>query len=138
MYIEWIPQIMFNQHQNLRPAGSVLFFSPFRDPFNYNQDPLVPIGIDLVSAAVHERFIAEGKPGAVMPHRRAVLTWFNGGDRTTTGFHNQVGLLAEIIGGPAPMTIPVVASKLLPMADNPDPIGPRQEWHQSQSIGSTR
>jgi hypothetical protein len=51
MYIEWIPQIMYNQHQT-GPAGAVLFFSPFRDPFNYNQDPLVPIGIDLVSAAV--------------------------------------------------------------------------------------
>ncbi len=133
MYIDWIPQIMFNQHQT-GPAGSVLFFSPFRDPFNYNQDPLVPIGIDLVSAAVHERFIAEGKPGAVMRTGAPYSTWFNGGDRTTTGFHNQIGLLAEIIGGPAPVTIPVVTSKLLPMADNPDPIGPRQEWHQKQSI----
>jgi len=93
MYIEWIPQIMFNQHQT-GPAGSVLFFSPFRDPFNYNQDPLVPIGIDLVSAAVHERFLAEGKPGAVMRSNAPYSTWFNGGDRTTTGFHNQIGLLA--------------------------------------------
>ena len=32
--------------------------------------------------------------------------WFNGGDRTTTGFHNQIGLLAEIIGGPTPQSIP--------------------------------
>jgi hypothetical protein len=133
MYIEWIPQIMFNQHQT-GPAGSVLFFSPFRDPFNYNQDPLVPIGIDLVSAAVHERFLAEGKPGAVMRSNAPYSTWFNGGDRTTTGFHNQIGLLAEIIGSPAPVSIPLVASKLLPAADQPDPIGPRQEWHQRQSI----
>jgi hypothetical protein len=133
MYIEWIPQIMYNQHQT-GPAGSVLFFSPFRDPFNYNQDPLVPIGIDLVSAAVHERFLAEGKPGAVMRSNAPYSTWFNGGDRTTTGFHNQIGLLAEIIGGPAPMQIPLIASKLLPAADQPAPIGPRQEWHQRQSI----
>jgi Zinc carboxypeptidase len=133
MYVEWIPQIMFNQHQT-GPAGSVLFFSPFRDPFNYNQDPLVPIGIDLVSAAVHERFLAEGKPGAVMRSNAPYSTWFNGGDRTTTGFHNQIGLLAEIIGNPAPISIPLVASKLLPAADQPDPIGPRQEWHQRQSI----
>lgn len=133
MYIEWIPQIMFNQHQT-GPAGSVLFFAPFRDPFNYNQDPLVPIGIDLVSAAVHERFLAEGKYGAVMRTGAPYSTWFNGGDRTMTGFHNQIGLLAEIIGNPAPISIPVVASKLLPMADNPAPIGPQQEWHQRQSI----
>jgi hypothetical protein len=133
MYIEWIPQIMYNQHQT-GPAGSVLFFSPFRDPFNYNQDPLVPIGIDLVSAAVHERFLAEGKPGAVMRTGAPYSTWFNGGDRTTTGFHNQIGLLSEIIGNPSPISIPLVASKLLPGADQPAPIGPRQEWHQRQSI----
>jgi hypothetical protein len=133
MYIDWIPQIMFNQHQS-GPAGSVLFFSPFRDPFNYNQDPLVPIGIDLVSAAVHERFLAEGKPGAVMRSGAPYSTWFNGGDRTTTGFHNQIGLLAEIVGGPTPQSIPLVATKLLAAADQPAPIGPRQEWHQRQSI----
>ncbi len=133
MYIEWIPQVMFNQHQ-AGPAGSVLFFSPFRDPFNYNQDPLVPIGIDLVSAAVHERFLAEGKPGAVMRSNAPYSTWFNGGDRTTTGFHNQIGLLAEIIGGPTPQSIPLISTKLLPAADQPAPIGPRQEWRQRQSI----
>src|SRR5580658_6406945 len=133
MYVEWIPQIMYNQHQT-GPAGSVLFFSPFRDPFNYNQDPLVPIGIDLVSAAVHERFLAEGKPGAVMRSNAPYSTWFNGGDRTTTGFHNQIGLLSEIIGNPTPMSIPLVSSKLLPRADQPAPIGPVQVWHQKQSI----
>src|SRR5580658_6186269 len=133
MYVEWIPQIMFNQHQT-GPAGSVLFFSPFRYPFYYNHDPLVPIGIDLVSAAVHERFLAEGKPGAVMRTGAPYCTWFNGGDRTTTGFHNQIGLLSEIIGSPSPISIPLVPSKLLPAADQPAPIGPRQEWHQRQSI----
>jgi hypothetical protein len=133
MFVEWIPQIMYNQHQS-GPAGSVLFFSPFRDPFSYNQDPLVPIGIDLVSAAVHERFLAEGKPGAVMRSNAPYSTWFNGGDRTTTGFHNQIGLLSEIIGNPTPMSIPLIASKLLPKGDQPEPIGPVQEWHQRQSI----
>jgi hypothetical protein len=133
MYIEWIPQIMYNQHQT-GPAGAVLFFAPFRDPFNYNHDPLVPIGIDLVSAAVHTRFLAEGKPGAVMRSGAPYSTWFNGGDRTTTGFHNQIGLLSEIIGSPTPTSIPLIPSKLLPGGDQPAPIGPRQEWHQRQSI----
>lgn len=133
MYIEWIPQIMWNQHQT-GPAGAVLFFSPFRDPFNYNQDPLVPIGIDLVSAAVHNRFLAEDKPGAVMRTGAPYSTWFNGGDRTTVGFHNQIGLLSEIIGSPTPISIPLITSKLLPAADQPAPIGPRQEWHQRQTI----
>jgi hypothetical protein len=133
LYIEWIPQIMYNQHQT-GPAGTVLFFAPFRDPFNYNQDPMVPLGIDLVGAAVHNRFLAEGKPGAVMRTGAPYSTWYNGGSRTTTGFHNQIGLLSEIIGNPTPMSIPLIASKLLPGADQPAPIGPRQEWHQRQSI----
>jgi hypothetical protein len=133
MYIEWIPQIMYNQHQT-GPAGTVLFFPPFRDPFNYNQDPLVPIGIDLVSAAVHDRFLAEGKGGAVMRNGANYSTWFNGGDRTTVGFHNQIGLMHEIIGSPTPITIPLVPSTLLPSGQQPLPIGPQQEWHQRQSL----
>lgn len=133
MYIEWIPQIMYNQHQT-GPAGAVLFMSPFRDPFNYNHDPLVPIGIDLVGSAVHNRFLAEGKAGAVMRNAAPYSTWFNGGDRTTVGFHNQIGLLSEIIGNPTPINIPLISSKLLPNGDQPLPIGPKQTWHQRQSI----
>ncbi|MDR2754162.1 MAG: hypothetical protein LBC20_00515 [Planctomycetaceae bacterium] len=133
MYIEWIPQIMWNQHQS-GPAGAVLFMSPFRDPFNYNNDPLVFIGIDLVGAAIHHRYLAEGKPGAVMRNAASYSTWFNGGDRTTTGFHNQIGLLSEIIGNPTPISVPLISSKLLPAGDQPLPIGPKQEWHFRQSI----
>ncbi|MDR0705264.1 MAG: hypothetical protein LBF88_09775 [Planctomycetaceae bacterium] len=133
MYIEWIPQIMWNQHQS-GPAGAVLFMSPFRDPFNYNNDPLVFIGIDLVGSAIHHRYLAEGKPGAVMRNAASYSTWFNGGDRTTTSFHNQIGLLSEIIGNPTPISVPLISSKLLPAGDQPLPIGPKQEWHFRQSI----
>jgi hypothetical protein len=132
MFIEWIPQIMYNQHQT-GPAGSVLFCAPFRDPFNYFQDPLVPIGIDLVGAAMHNRFIAEGKPGAVMRSAASYSTWYNGGVRTTTGFHNQVGILTEIIGNPTPFEIPFVPSRFVPNGNQPFPVMP-QLWHQKQSI----
>ncbi|MDR1381295.1 MAG: hypothetical protein LBJ47_07430, partial [Tannerella sp.] len=133
MYIEWIPQIMWNQHQT-GPAGTVLFMAPFRDPFNYNHDPLVFMGIDLVGTAIHNRFLAEGMPGAVMRNAASFSTWFNGGDRTTVGFHNQIGLLSEIVGNPTPMSIPLLPSRLLPGGDQPLPIGPRQEWHFRQSL----
>ena len=56
---------MYNHHQT-GPAGAVLFAPPFRDPFNYNFDPLIPLGIDMVGAAMHSRFAAEDKPGATM------------------------------------------------------------------------
>jgi len=132
MYIEWIPQIMYNQHQT-GPAGSVLFCAPFRDPFNYNHDPLVPMGIDLVGSAMHNRFIAEGKPGAVMRAAASYSTWFNGGVRTTTGFHNQIGILTEIIGNPTPVEIPFVPTRFVPNGNQPFPVMP-QTWHQRQSI----
>lgn len=132
MYVEWIPQIMYNQHQS-GPAGSVLFTAPFRDPFNYNQDPLVPMGIDLVGSAIHNRFVAEGMPGSVMRSAAPYSTWFNGGVRTATGFHNQIGILSEIIGNPTPMDIPFVPSRFVPNGNQPYPIMP-QKWHQSQSI----
>ena len=91
-----------------------MFAPPFRDPFNYNFDPLVPLGIDLVGAAMHTRFVAEGKPGVTMRTGRAYSTWWNGGLRTTAYFHNMIGILTETIGNPTPMTIPFVASKQLP------------------------
>ncbi|MBE3072643.1 MAG: peptidase, partial [Acidobacteria bacterium] len=132
-FIEWNPQIMYNQHQT-GPSGTVLFMAPFRDPFNYNYDPLVPQGIELVGAAIHSRFIAEGKPGAVQRGAASYSTWFNGGVRTTTGFHNQIGLLSEIIGNPTPVSIPFIPSRLLPDGNQPFPIQPQQVWHQRQSI----
>jgi hypothetical protein len=132
MFIEWIPQIMYNQHQT-GPAGSVLFMAPFRDPFNYNYDPLVPMGIELVGMAIHNRFIAEGKPGAVTRGAANYSTWFNGGVRTTVGFHNQIGLLSECVGNPTPINIGFVPARFVPDGNQPYPIMP-QEWHQRQSI----
>ena len=132
LYREWYPVIMFDHHQT-GPAGAVLFAPPFRDPFNYNFDPLIPLGIDLVGAAIHTRLAVEGKPGAVMRSGAPYSTWFNGGIRTTAYFHNQIGLLTEMIGNPTPVTIPFVPEMQLPRADVPNPIAP-QLWHFRRSI----
>ena len=131
-YQEWFPQIVYNHHQT-GPAGTVLFAPPFRDPFNYYHDPLVPLGIDLVGAAMHNRFAAEGKPGATTRTGAPYSTWWNGGLRSTTGFHNMIGLLTESIGNPTPIEIPFLPNKLLPRADQAFPIAP-QKWHFRQSI----
>jgi hypothetical protein len=132
MYREWYPAIMYNHHQT-GPEGAVLFAPPFRDPFNYNFDPLVVLGIDMVGSAIHTRLAAEGKPGAVMRTGAPYSTWFNGGVRTTSYFHNQIGILTEIIGNPTPVQIPFVLDMQLPRADVPNPIAP-QTWHFRQSI----
>src|SRR5206468_3691543 len=123
MYREWFPAIMYNHHQT-GPAGAVLFAPPFRDPFNYNFDPLIPLGIDTVGAAIHTRLAAENKPGAVMRSGAPYSTWFNGGIRTTSYFHNQIGILTESIGNPTPVEIPFVLDMQLPRADVPNPIAP--------------
>ncbi|MEI6667748.1 MAG: M14 family zinc carboxypeptidase [Acidobacteriota bacterium] len=133
LYIEWLPQIMYNQHQT-GPAGAVLFVPPFRDPFNYNQDPMVPMGIDLVSASIHNRFVTEDKAGAAMRSEASYSTWYNGGERTTTGFHNMIGILTEISGNPTPAPLGLVLDKQLPHQDLPLPIPPQEVWHQRQAI----
>ncbi len=132
LYNEWFPQIVYNHHQ-AGPAGTVMFAPPFRDPFNYVFDPLVPIGVDLVGAAMHARFAAEGKPGVTMRSGSTYSTWWNGGLRTTAYFHNQIGLLTETIGDPTPTEIPFVPDRQLPSGDLPYPIAP-QTWHFRRSI----
>jgi hypothetical protein len=131
-YSEWFPQIVYNHHQT-GPAGTVMFAPPFRDPFNYNFDPLIPVSIDLVAAAMHSRFEAEGKPGVTMRTGSSYSTWWNGGLRTTVYFHNMIGLLTETIGNPTPIEIPLVVNNQLPRADLPYPIAP-QKWHFRQSV----
>jgi zinc carboxypeptidase len=132
LYHVWFPQIMYNHHQT-GPTGTVLFAPPFRDPFNYVYDPLIVTSLDLVGAAMHNRFVAENKPGATMRRGANYSTWWNGGLRTTTYFHNIVGLLTETIGSPTPMDIPFVANRQLPSADYPFPIAP-QRWHFRSSV----
>jgi hypothetical protein len=132
LFIEWFPQIMYNHHQT-GPAGAVMFAPPFRDPFNYNFDPLIPTLIELVGSAMHSRFVAEGKPGTVMRSGAPYSTWYNGGLRTTTYFHNMVGLLTETIGSPTPFEVPLVPQRQLPTGDEPFPVPP-QTWHFRQSI----
>jgi hypothetical protein len=132
MYLEWFPQIMYNHHQT-GPAGTVMFAPPFRDPFNYNFDPLIPAQLDLVAAAMHSRFAAEGKPGVTSRKGAAYSTWWNGGLRTMAYFHNMIGLLTETIGNPTPISIPFLPAKQLPDSSLHSPIEP-QSWHFRQSI----
>ncbi|MCE7054652.1 M14 family metallopeptidase [Algoriphagus sp. AGSA1] len=132
LFVEWIPQIMYNHHQR-GPAGSVLAGPPYRDPFNYLFEPLMVTGIDAVGAAMYNRLITEDKPGFTRMTGSTFSVWYNGGLRTTTHYHNMIGILTEIIGGPSPEEVPLVPSRLLPNSDTPYPVTP-QKWHFRQSI----
>lgn len=132
LFVEWIPQIMYNHHQS-GPAGSVLAGPPYRDPFNYVFDPLMVTGIDAVGASMVNRLNAENKPGYTRLGGSVFSTWYNGGLRTTTHFHNMIGLLTEIVGGPNPSDIPVVTSRLVPNNNTPFPVTP-QKWYFKNAI----
>ncbi len=107
MFVEWFPQIIYNHHQT-GPAGAVIFMPPFRDPFNYNFDPLIPLGIeDGRHAPCTAAWSPRARAAAPCAAGANYSTWWNGGLRTVTYFHNMIGILTEIIGSPTPMTHPV-------------------------------
>lgn len=132
LFVEWIPQIMYNHHQR-GPAGTVVVGPPYRDPFNYVYDPLLITSLDGIGAAINGRFNVEGKKGYAQRSGSKFSTWWNGGLRTTPYFHNIIGILTEIIGGPTPEDIPLVPGRLIPNGDSPNPITP-QKWYFRQSI----
>ena len=107
LYHEWLPQILYNHHQS-GPAGTVVWSSPQRDPYNYNLDPLLILGLQALGTHMHQRLASEGKPGATMASGGAYDGWWNGGIRNTGNFHNIIAILTETIGSPTPMRIPLV------------------------------
>lgn len=132
LFTEWYPQIMYNHHQT-GPSGTIMFAPPFRDPFNYAYDAMLPTGLDFVGSAMHRRFTEEGKGGTVSRDAANYSTWWNGGLRTVTYFHNMIGLLTEAVGSPTPITIPLRLERQLPAGGQALPVqwGP---WHFRQSI----
>jgi hypothetical protein len=134
MFRAWYPQIVYNHHQpGFGQTGGVVFVPPFRDPFNYHFDPLVPLQIEEVGAAMNARLVERGMPGSGQRSFSNYSTWWNGGLRTIVYFHNMVGLLTEIIGNPTPVELPFVTAMQLPHSDLPAPVPP-QTWHYRQSI----
>ncbi|MCR9084811.1 MAG: M14 family metallopeptidase, partial [Cyclobacteriaceae bacterium] len=123
-YVEWIPQIIYNHHQS-GPPGSVVAGPPYRDPFNHVFDPLIITSLDAVGAAMINRMHQEDKPGYTRLDGSVFSTWWNGGLRTTPYYHNQIGILTEIIGNPTPSQVPLVPDRLIPNNGTPYPVTPR-------------
>ena len=132
LFRQWYPQIVYNQHQT-GPEGMVVFVPPFRDPFNFNYDPIVMSQLNEVGFAMHSRLISEGKAGSGARSAARYSTWHNGMERSISYFHNSIGLLTEIIGSPTPTKIPLVPSTQLPRGDEMMPIAPR-DWHLQDSL----
>lgn len=122
-YREWFPQIIYNHHQT-GPRGTIMFAPPFRNPPNHFLDPLILTSLDQVGSAMHHRFVGEGKGGTTMRSGAGYSIWWNGGLRTTPYFHNAIGLLTEIRGGPNPQEIAFVPERQLATTDIPLPVDP--------------
>ncbi|HUF31144.1 MAG TPA: M14 metallopeptidase family protein [Gemmatimonadaceae bacterium] len=132
LYHEWFPQLLYNHHQS-GPAGTVVYSPPFRDPYNYNLDPAMLLGIQALGTAMHMRLAIEGKPGATMRSGARYDGWWNGGIRNTATFHNTIAVLTEMVGSPTPMRIPLVKERQIPVGDLAMPVPP-QAWHFRQSV----
>ena len=131
-YRGWCPQVMYNHHQTA-PRNTIIYTPPFRDPFNYQIDPLVVRGIEIVSAHMNHRFALEDKPGVISRSGASYSAWWNGGLRSTTYFHNMIGILTESFGRPEPTRITQTLSRRLPYHDYPQPVG-SQLWHARQTV----
>jgi hypothetical protein len=127
LFADWLPQIMYNQHQGTYPPR--IFVPPFPDPVNPNIDPQIVRGVDLVGGAMQDRFEREGKNGVIS--RYAFSIWYNGSVRTTSYFHNMIGILTETGHASAtpyaydaadfPRTLSNGVSTLLPSVTYPNP-----------------
>lgn len=92
LFREWFPQIVYNQHQ-APPFPARIFIPPYAEPLNPNIPAAVMEGINLIGAAMKERFARENKAGAVS--YLGFDGWWNGGLRSTPAFHNMHGILTE-------------------------------------------
>jgi hypothetical protein len=132
-YKEWFPQFHYCQHQG-GPTGEVLFIGAVRDPINPNIDMLMNPSLELFSAAVHQRFVAEGKYGATCRTGANYSLWHNGMVRSGGTFHNVMSILSEITGDPTPTRISFAPTKLINTNDTPFPSEPQPVWHFSQCM----
>ncbi len=95
LFQEWFPQIVYNQHQ-VAPFPARIFIPPYGEPLNPHVPAGVLEGINLIGAAMGERFAREDKPGAIS--YVGFDAWWSGGLRTVPAFHNMHGILTETAG----------------------------------------
>ncbi len=122
VYIEWYPQIVYNQHQS-SPGYARIVIPPYSDPVNPIIHPGVTTGLNEVGSAMGNRFALEKMPGAISDVGFSM--WWNGGMRTVPYFHNMIGILTETgHDSPSPRIYdPKVFPKMLAYRANPSGVG---------------
>ena len=98
---------------------------PFRDPYNYNFDPLLILGLQALRH-MHER--ACGRRQAGRDHGVGAALFDAGGTAASAPPATSTTssrILTETIGSPTPMRVPFVPQRQLPNRDLPYPIAPQ-------------
>lgn len=95
LFQEWFPHIVYNQHQ-VPPFPARIFVPPYAEPLNPNIPAAVMDGINLIGAAMRERFARNNQPGVLSYW--GFDAWWNGGLRSVPAFHNMHGILTETAG----------------------------------------
>jgi len=95
LFQDWFPQIVYNQHQ-APPFPARIFIPPYAEPLNPNIPSSVMEGINMIGAAMKDRFAREDKPGTLSYY--GFDAWWNGGLRSVPAFHNMHGILTETAG----------------------------------------
>ncbi len=98
LFLEWFPEIMYNHHQT-GPANAVIFMPPFPRSLQLQLRSVDSAGHrdGGHGTARHTRLVEEGKGGSAMRSGANYSTWWNGGLRTVTYFHNMIGILTEYL-----------------------------------------
>ena len=79
LFQDWFPHIVYNQHQ-VPTFPARIFVPPYAEPLNPYVPAPVMEGINLIGAAMKERFASEGKTGVLSYY--GFDGWWNGGLRS--------------------------------------------------------
>ena len=135
LYLQWFPQILYNHHGASYPGAVIAAQVRIRDPFSTRYDPLVMTELDSLTSAMNNRWEAENMPSALERDSVPYSTWYNGSIRTTGYYHNVVGILTEIMGGPNPTWVTLVPDRLLAQRRRRQYFPPAPaDWHYRQTI----
>jgi len=91
-YLEWLPQIHVDQHQQGSNGGR-LFIPPYMDPPLPNINPLVWRIVNLVGSNMGLDLTRQGMTGVV--NGRSYTAWYIGASDDTPWLHNVAGILSE-------------------------------------------
>ena len=124
LYLEWLPQIVYNHHQSGPPAVVA-------GALPRSVQPRLRSLITSRRGGRRDEQPPQSRVNPAIPaHGSVFSTWWNG-LRTTTYFHNAVGLLTETVGSPPRWRS--AGASAPPTGATPFPVTP-QKWHYAQSI----